>query len=150
MRPVPPAAVALVKRFEGLRLAPYRDAAGFWTIGWGHLVSRDRHAPPPPELTEDEAEILLDRDLAERAAAVRRLVRVPLAGGQYGALISFAYNVGSGALQQSTLLRKVNAGDHAAVPAQFLRWVMAAGVRLPGLVRRRQAEANLYEASDLD
>ncbi len=150
MRPVPPAAVVLVKRFEGLRLTPYRDAAGFWTIGWGHLVSRDRQAPPPAALTEDEAEELLAGDLAQRAVAVGRMVRIALADGQYGALISFAFNVGSGALQQSTLLRKVNAAEHAAVPAQFLRWTMAAGMRLPGLVRRRRAEAALYAASDLD
>lgn len=141
---VPEPAVALVKRFEGLRLEPYRDAAGFWTVGYGHLVSRDRGTTRPAVIDAEQAEALLAADLGRTARQVGRLIRVPVEEGQYGALVSFAFNVGSAALAASTLLRKVNAEDHAAVPGQFLRWTMAGGRKLPGLVRRRTAEAAMY------
>lgn len=144
MRPVPDAGAALVKRFEGCRLAPYRDAVGLWTIGWGHLVSRDKEATPPDPISQAEADALLAADLARMAASVGRLTRVALADGQFAALVSFAFNVGAGNLQASTLLRLVNRADHAGVPAQFERWVYAGGVKLAGLVRRRAAEAALY------
>lgn len=144
MRPIPAAGVALVKRFEGLRLEPYRDAAGLWTIGYGHLASRDPQAPPPAPIDAAEAEALLDQDLERAGRAVLRLTKVPLADGQYGALASLAFNVGAGALAASTLLRRVNTGDHDGAAGQFRRWVHAGGRRLPGLVRRRAAEAALY------
>ncbi len=84
--------------------------------------------------------------VAERA--VLRLIRVPLTDGQFNALCSFAFNLGSGALQRSTLRRKVNREEHTAVPPEFLHWVWAGGRKLKGLVRRRDAEAALYR-SDL-
>lgn len=145
-RPVPEPAVALVKRFEGLRLEPYRDAVGFWTVGWGHLVSRDRTAPAPAAIDLDRAGALLAADLARTAAAVLRLARVPLSDGRFGALVSFAFNIGTGNLQASTLLKRVNRAEHDEVPPQFRRWVYAGGVKLPGLVRRRSAEAEMYGA----
>ena len=85
--------------------------------------------------------------MSKTSRAVRqvlRLIRVPLADGPFDALVSFAVNLGSGALQRSTLRRKVNREEHAAVPAEFRRWVWAGGRRLKGLVRRRGAEAELY------
>lgn len=147
MRPVPDAGVALVRRFEGLRLEPYRDAAGFWTIGYGHLVGRDRAAPPPDPIDVARAEALLEEDLARTARAVLRLARVPLEDGQFAALVSFTFNLGSGALAASTLLRRVNAQRHGEAAAEFGRWVHAGGRRLIGLVRRRRAEAGVYLAS---
>lgn len=156
IRRVPEAAAALVKRFEGLHdpdrgtllIEPYHDPVGLPTIGYGHLLSRDRWADLGrwPAITASRAETLLHGDLAASAAAVMRLVRVPLTEGQYGALVSFAFNVGAGLLAASTLLRKVNADDHDGAAAQFGRWVFAGGVKLPGLVRRRAAEAALYAA----
>ena len=73
-----------------------------------------------------------------------RLISVPLTGGQFDALVSFTFNLGAGALQRSTLRRKVNRGEHQAVPAELMKWVWAAGKRLPGLVRRRKSEALVY------
>ena len=73
-----------------------------------------------------------------------RLISVPLTVGQFDALVSFTFNLGAGALQRSTLRRKVNLGEHESVPAELMKWVWAAGKRLPGLVRRRQAEGAAY------
>lgn len=90
-----------------------RDPVGFWTVGWGHLVTRDLSAPRPAPITLAEAEALLAADLAKAARAVLRLISVSLTDGQYGALIDFAYNVGAGNLEISTLRRAINRGDYA-------------------------------------
>ena len=79
--------------------------------------------------------------------AVFRLIRVPRTDGQFEALLSFTFNLGSGALQRSTLRRKVNREEHAGVPTEFMRWVWAGGRRLKGLIRRRAAETTLYSGS---
>jgi lysozyme len=147
MRPVPDAGIALVKRFEGLQLEPYRDAAGFWTVGYGHLMSRDRTAPRPQPVDGEHAEALLHEDLTRTAGAVLRLARVPLEDGQFAALVSFTFNLGSGALAASTLLRRVNDERHDEAAGEFGRWVHAGGRRLTGLVRRRRAEAELYASA---
>ena len=84
----------------------------------------------------------LDVEVAERV--VLRLIRVPLADGQFDALVSFTFNLGPGALQRSTLRRKVNREEHEAVPAEFRRWVWAGGRKLKGLMCRRHAEAICY------
>ena len=73
-----------------------------------------------------------------------RLIETTFDDGQFDALVSFAFNLGSGALQRSTLRRKINRDDHLAVPAEFRRWVWAGGRKLKGLVRRRKAEAVMY------
>jgi lysozyme len=146
VRPVPMDAIELIRAYEGLRLEPYRDAAGFWTIGYGHLISRNRKAPRPQPITRAQAEELLLIDIEREAGHVLRNVKVPLKDGQYGALVSFTFNLGGGALKASTLLRFVNQERHSEVPAQFMRWVHAGGRRLNGLVRRRKAEAAMYEA----
>ena len=79
--------------------------------------------------------------------AVLRLISVPLTDGQFDALVSFTFNLGSGALQRSTLRRKVNRGEHEGVPAEMMKWVWAAGKKLPGLVRRRRQETKAYASS---
>ena len=76
--------------------------------------------------------------------AVLRLIRVPLEDGLFDALGSFAFNLGAGTLQRSTLRRKVNREEHGDVPAEFRRWVWAGGRKLKGLIRRREAGAGLY------
>ena len=76
--------------------------------------------------------------------AVLRLINVPLTDGQFDAVVSFTYNLGGGALQRSTLRRKINREEHAEVSEQFMHWVWAGGRKLKGLVRRRAAESNLY------
>lgn len=139
------AGVDLIKGFEGLRLAAYQDSAGVWTIGYGHTGG----VQPGDRITTAEAEQLLRQDTAWAQQAVRDLVRVPLSQGQFDALTSFTFNLGAGALESSTLLRKLNAGDAAGAQAEFGRWIHADGQVLPGLVRRRAAEAALFDHTPL-
>lgn len=171
MRNLTPA-LTLIKAFEGLAdgdpstvaLDPYLCPAGYWTIGWGHVVRDGRgrmlagrahraaaRVVYPRGITRAEAETLLLDDLRPRIATVERLVRVPLTDAQFGALLSFEYN--TGALGGSSLLRRLNAGDYAAVPRELAKWVKARDPRtgqrvtLRGLVRRRAAEAALWSAA---
>lgn len=139
-------ALALIKRFEGLELHPYQDSVGVWTIGYGatYGLDRVRVTADHPVLTNEQAEALLIRDVERFERAVTRLVTVPIDTYQEGALTSFAFNLGAGALQSSTLLRRINGNEWEDVPAQFQRWVFAGGRRLPGLIRRRAAEAELW------
>lgn len=134
------ATLALIKQWEGLRLSAYQDVAGIWTIGYGHTGG----VRIAQRITEAEAERLLRQDLARFEAAVDRHVTVPLNDNQFGALVSFAFNVGERAFASSTLLRKLNAGDHAAVPTELAKWNRAGGRRVAGLVNRRAAEAGLW------
>lgn len=133
--------LALIKRWEGCRLTAYRDVAGVLTIGYG---STGPHVRPGLRITQGEAERLLLRDLARFERAVATLVTVPLNDGQFAALVSFAFNVGEGALGRSTLLKRLNAGDLTAVPGELMKWVNASGRKVAGLVNRRSAEAGLW------
>lgn len=134
--------VDLVARFEGYAAEPYVCPAGKQTIGYGHVMRPGEVFELP--LAEPDARALLRTDLAKFAAGVAKLVTRTLEPHQFDALVSFAFNVGIGALATSTLLKKVNAGDHAGAAAEFGRWVHGGGQVLPGLVARRQAEADLY------
>ena len=140
-----PAGRAFIGRYEGLRLSAYRDAAGIWTIGYGHTAAA---GPPAPvarmTITAAEADQILGRDLARFEAAVARLVTVALSQGEFDALVSFAFNVGEGALARSTLLKKLNGGDRAGAAAEFGRWNKAGGRVLAGLTRRRAEERALF------
>lgn len=136
--------IALIKRFEGFSPTPYLCPAGVWTIGYGHLVgARDWGLG----ISEQEAEQLLRVDVRIAEQAVARLIHVPLSQCRFDALVSFTFNLGTGALQRSTLRRMVNRTEHDAVPEEFHKWVFARGKRLSGLVSRRKAEANLYSLS---
>lgn len=148
MRVAPSAALNLVREFEGCHLAPYHDPVGFPTIGWGRLLSREKWADLSQwtPISQDEADAMLVQNLERHARAVRRLCPVELSEGQFAALIDFAYNLGAGNLQASTLRRCVNRCDHEGAARQFGRWVFAGGVKLPGLVRRRAQEAAVYLA----
>ena len=130
----------LIKDFEGLRLNSYRDAVGVWTIGYGHTGT----AGPGQRITNAQATALLREDVATFENAVTRAVRVPITENQFAALVSFTYNVGSGALNSSTLLRRLNAGDTLGAADEFLRWNRAGGQVLAGLTRRRVAERDLF------
>jgi len=141
--------LALIKEFEGLRLAAYLCPANVWTIGYGHTSAAGQPAVySGMRITEAQADEILRRDLAKYEAAVLRLVKVPLNQSQFDALASFCFNVGEGALGKSTLLRKLNRGEYGAVPSELMKWVRGGGRELPGLVRRRRAEAKLWR--DLD
>ena len=133
--------LALTKSFEGLQLEAYRDCAGIWTIGFGHtgvgVVAGEA-------VSEMEAEVLLRGDLAEAVACVNRSVDGEISQGQFDAMVDFCFNAGRGNFAQSTLLRKVNGGDFAGASAQFALWVHAGGEVVAGLVRRRNAEAELF------
>lgn len=96
------------------------------------------------EISETAAEELLRKDVESAERAVLRLINVPLTDGQFDALVSFTFNLGSGAFQRSTLRRKVNRQAHAEVPAQLMRWVWAGGRMLEGLKKRRSNEAKVY------
>lgn len=130
----------LIKDFEGLRLNSYQDAVGVWTIGYGHT----RTAGPGQRITDAQATALLREDVANFENAVTQAVQVPMTANQFAALVSFTYNVGSGALNRSTLLRKLNAGDTLGAADEFLRWNRAGGQELAGLTRRRIAERELF------
>lgn len=132
--------VDLIKGFESLRLNAYPDSAGVWTIGYGHTGG----VRPGDRITEAQAEAYLRQDTAWAQQAVRDRVTVPLSQQQFDALTSFVFNVGQGAFESSTLLRKLNAGDYAGAQAQFGRWVHAGGEVLQGLISRRAAEAELF------
>jgi lysozyme len=144
MRQVTEDGLRLIRRFEGFSALPYRCPAGYLTVGYGHLVKNPEAFRQP--ITEDEATEMLVLDIEVAARAVLRFISVPLTDGQFDALVSFTYNLGAGALQRSTLRRKVNRDDHEDVPDEFLKWVWAGGKKLNGLIRRRQAEALLYQS----
>lgn len=133
----------LIKDEEGLRLIAYPDpgtGGDPWTIGYGH-TGDDVHKG----LTIDRprAEALFDRDIAHFEVGVADLVP-RVTDTQFSALVSFAYNAGLANLRSSTLLEKHNAGDHAGAADEFGKWVHAGKRVLPGLVKRRKAEAALY------
>ena len=142
----------IARPFESLSLAPYHDPVGFPTGGYGHLYSRvawDDLSRYPTLPDEAAAEELLQRDMMKALASVRRLIVSPLTDEQEGALVDFAFNLGSGNLQVSTLRRVVNRREYAAAPEQFMRWTYAGGRRLRGLVRRREAEVVVATWLDL-
>lgn len=144
MRHVSQQGLALIKRFEGFSPKIYLDAAGLPTIGYGHLLRPGEAEMFARGISEEAGIALLIKDVQKAEQAVLRLVHVPLSEGQFDALVSFTFNLGSGALQRSTLRRKVNREEHADVPQEFMRWVWAGGRKLRGLIRRREAEAGLY------
>lgn len=137
---ISPRGIALIKKYEGLRLKAYYCSANVLTIGWG---STGKHVVPGMVITRDEAEELLKKDLVRFELGVSNLCpRVNQ--HQFDALVSFAFNLGLGALQRSSLRMKVNRGEFDTVPAEFMKWVRGGGRILPGLVKRREEEANLF------
>ena len=137
--------LALVKEFEGLRLKAYKCPAAVWTIGYGHTsAAGSPEVNPGMEITKDEAEEILKRDMVQYEAGVEKLVKVELTQGQFDALVDFAYNAGVGALAKSTLLKRVNEERFDDVPAEFMKRTKGGVKELPGLVRRRRAEVKLW------
>ena len=139
---IPDAAVELIKRHESCRLTAYRDSGGVLTIGWGTTLG----VTPGLTITQAQADEWFARDLEWFATGVQRLVKVPVTDNQFGALVSLAYNIGLGAFAKSTLLRWLNAGNYGHARDEFARWVNDGGQRLAGLVKRRAAEVELWDA----
>lgn len=134
--------IELIKRFEGLRLKAYYCPANVLTIGYGHTGSDVYEGQA---LTELEAEQLLINDLVNFSQGVKDRLAIFVNQYQFDALVSFAYNVGLGAFERSTLLKKVNANKlDYGIKHEFKKWVYANGSKLKGLEIRREAEADLY------
>lgn len=131
----------LIKSFEGCELTAYRDPVGILTIGYGHTGS---DVVDGQVITQEQADALLASDVVVTAKGVEDSLWRSVSQHQFDALVSFAYNVGLGAFKQSTLLRFVDAGNYQAAADQFRLWVHAGSEVLPGLVRRRAAEATLF------
>jgi lysozyme len=137
----------LIKLFEGLRLKPYLCSAKVPTIGHGSTFyeNNKKVLMSDPPITKQRAEELLQLSADRFAAKVVNLVKKPITQNQLNALTSFAYNLGSGALASSTLLKKVNVNPNdVTIRNEFLRWNKANGVALKGLTNRRIKEADLY------
>lgn len=146
MRHITQKGLELIKQFEGFSSVIYKDSAGLPTIGYGHLIKENEKALFKSGITKSKAEELLKADVNTAERAVTRLITVPLNDNQFDALVSFTFNLGAASLQRSTLRAKVNRAEHEQVSLEFLRWVYAGGRKIPGLIRRRQAEAELYLA----
>ncbi|GFO74028.1 lysozyme [Bathymodiolus platifrons methanotrophic gill symbiont] len=144
MRHVTEEGINLIKRFEGFSSSVYICPAGYPTIGYGHVIRDDENHLFAEGINKEEGEELLRQDVHWAERGVLKLIDVPLTEGQFDSLVSFTFNLGSGALQRSTLRRKVNREEHGDVPVQLKRWVWAGGRKLKGLKMRRNAEANIY------
>lgn len=135
--------------FESCKLVAYPDPGSKdgtpWTIGWGHTGPEVRKGLVWTQQQADDAFLV---DVAKFERAVTGLVKVPLTKGQFDALVLFAYNVGSKALETSTLLRKLNAGDYDGAALEFRRWNKNDGKVMRGLTRRRAAEECLFRGMD--
>jgi lysozyme len=152
------AAIDMIKHHEGVRTKPYRCPALLWTVGCGHVIDpthaavkyEERKSLPVPAgwdrtLTMGEVDAILAQDLGRFERGVARLC--PAAVGRQGvfdSLVSFAFNVGLGNLQRSSLRMKTNRGDFEEAAEEFMKWTKAAGRVLPGLVKRRKDEQALY------
>jgi lysozyme len=136
------AGMNLLKRSEGFRSHTYLDVVGIPTIGYGHRLVHPECFPNG--IQESQADEILARDLCEAELSVARLVKVPLAQGQFDALVDFCFNLGSGKLAGSTLLKELNAGRHEAAGEQLLRWDHVGAQENAGLKARREAEFQLW------
>ena len=138
--------ISLIKRYEGYKTTPYRCPAGLYTVGYGHVIGNGLQLPDEWNRTFSLGEIdeLLERDLARFERGVLRYCTVYLTQSQFDALVSFSFNLGLGVLQRSTLRQKLNRGDYDGASKEFLKYTRAGGKVLKGLVRRRQAEYNLF------
>lgn len=129
-----------IQEFEGLRLTAYKCPAGVWTIGFGHT----KGVKMGQTITKAQAESLLRGDLLPCEEYVRGL-NLELTQGQFDALVDFCFNLGTAALQRSTLLQKIRTkADELTIRNEFAKWVNAGGVRLQGLVKRRAWEADRF------
>ena len=137
--------IQFLKRWEGFKAEAYKDTGGVWTIGYGTIKWMGKPVEQGMKMTEKEAELALQADLAWAQTAVNQLVRYPLTQNMFDALVSFVYNVGESAFRKSTLLRLLNQGRVADAAKQFERWKFDNGKVVQGLLNRREAERALFE-----
>ena len=136
--------LALIKKFEGCELEAYQCAAGIWTIAYGRI----KEVKEGNTCTQEQAEAWLDEELHEYESYINDMVEVSLLQNQFDALVAWVYNLGPSNLKSSTLLNVLNAGEYKNVPEQIKRWNKAGGKVLEGLIRRREAEALLFEGRE--
>jgi len=143
-------AIDLIKEFEGFRAQAYLDPVGVWTIGYGTTAAAGVGIDPRDGMviTEADAGKYLMRAVNKFAAQIKPHITREATDNQFGAMVSLAYNIGPGAFNGSTLLRRFNSGDTAGAENEFLRWNKAGGKVLAGLTRRREAERALFLADD--
>lgn len=147
----------MIKHHEGVRLKPYRCPAKLWTVGVGHVLypdqgrlpldQRDAYPlQPEDQRTFSRAEVdgILSADLRRFEAGIAKLFPMVLTQGQNDALCSFAFNIGLGGVQRSTLRQKVLRGEIEAAANEFLKFTRGGGKILPGLVKRRNDERALF------
>ena len=141
-------ATDFIAKCEAFRADPYQDVAGVWTIGYGFTFLEDGSpvTADTPAMAQEAAETRLQSLVAHILSVVRGMVTVALEPPALAALTSFAFNLGTGALHGSTLLRLVNSGDMAGASQQFANWCHAGGVVVNGLVQRRAREAAMFES----
>lgn len=137
-----PKGLALIKRWEGLKLTAYLCPAKVWTVGYG---STGKHVKPGMTITEPEAEALLRKDLARFEQKVSTLAKHPTQE-QFDAMVALAFNIGEDGFARSSVLKAHNAGDFVRAAQAFGMWVRGGGRTLKGLVNRRADEAALYRA----
>lgn len=140
------ATINLIKEFEGCKLTAYRCPAGVWTIGYGTTAAASIEIEPKEgmKITETEAEKYLKLAIEKFAAAIKPTITQPINENEFGAFVSLAYNIGTGAFKKSSALRHFNAGDKAKAADAILMWNKAGGKVLAGLTRRRAAERALF------
>ena len=143
--------INIIKHFEGCptdedgKCVAYQDAVGVWTIGFGHI----KDVQEGDKWSKEKADFMLWRELEdEYESYINDYVHVPLVQCQFDALCSWVYNLGPANLKKSTLLKVLNNGEYDKVGEQIKRWNKAGGKVLQGLVRRREAEALLFEGKD--
>ena len=134
----------LIKKFEGCKMRAYLDAVDVPTIAYG----RTKNVKLGDTCTQGQAEEWLEEELVEYEGYVNEAVKVHLTQNQLDALVSWTYNLGPSNLNKSTLLKVLNNSDYDGVPEQIMRWNKAGGKVLDGLVRRREAEAEMFKGND--
>ena len=136
--------IELIKKYEGFRTMPYKDIVGKLTVGYGHLIIAGDGCVAGSPITIGQATSLLVEDLKEVENAINYAVKVQLTQNQFDALVSFVYNLGTGAFGSSTLLRLINDGKFEDASKQFVLWDHAGKVEVEGLKRRRLEETALF------
>ena len=152
-----PKGIDLLVELEGFERKKYKDVAGYWTIGVGHLITKEELSSGLIKLKTNwiginqilndfEIKELLELDLFPKENCINTYVKVPLAQHQFDALVSFCFNVGVSNFKSSTLLKLLNRKEYDAIPEQFRRWVYAGSTtKVRGLVNRRERECYLWE-----
>ena len=136
--------IALIKKFEGCELEAYKCAAGVWTIGYGSTKGVEEGNT----ITQEDADNLLLEEMHEYEGYINDMVTVDLKQNEFDSLVSWVFNLGPSNLSSSTLLSRLNNKVWDDIPNQIKRWNKAGGQVRQGLVRRREAEALLFQGKD--